>query len=126
MKNIIFTMTLVMTLLLNSGCFLLLVGAGAGAGTAHVMGKDKANLEATLKQVDTAILKAGKNLDYFHMSHKLNEKDGIYIYRDKVDRKVEIKTKEISATVTKITITIGVFGNEEISHTILLEVQKNL
>ena len=63
MKQIFIATVLALTLLFNSGCFLLLVAGGAVAGTAYVLGELEATVDGSLDQADAAVAKALKKLE---------------------------------------------------------------
>lgn len=119
-KRLLLLTVLGLSLLLGYGCAALVIGGAAGAGTvAYVGGELKAVEEVTMNRAWEAANRAMGDLEFVVTS---KEKDAFYgelIARGAGDKKIKIKVKKQSDTVTEIKIRIGVFGDESLSRQIL-------
>ena len=112
-----------------SGCapVLLATGAAGGGGTILWMkGKLEENLDAPFDRAHTATIGGLRSL-------------ALPINKDRKDRvtaeietefsdgkKISIKLKSLSESITKITVRVGTFGDEDRSKRILEAIHKNL
>ncbi|MCH2207234.1 MAG: DUF3568 domain-containing protein [Lentisphaerales bacterium] len=126
MKQIFIATVLALTLLLNAGCFLVLVAGGAVAGTAYVLGKLEATVDGNLDQVDAAVAKALKNLELVKMSHSKTTLEATHTSRNAKDQKISVELEKLTEKTTKIFIKVGNFGDEAMSYRILEGVKENL
>lgn len=119
-KRLLLLTVLGLSLLLGYGCAALVIGGAAGAGTvAYVGGELKAVEEVTMNRAWEAANRAMGDLEFVVTS---KEKDAFYgelIARGAGDKKIKVKVKKQSDTVTEIKIRIGVFGDESLSRQIL-------
>lgn len=120
------TGVLLATLALSSGCFALLVGAGAGATVAYVRGDLDVTLDASLAQSARAVKKAVAQLGYTAISDKEDALQANFISRNSADQKLEIYLEKATADATKLKIRIGTFGNEALQNEILSKIKSNL
>ena len=109
-----------------SGCAALVVGGAAAGGTVYVMGKLEDTVNKPVSKVYDASLKALKQLELPVLE---NEKDVMTakitsMFAD--DKKVWIHIESVTADTSKITIRVGVVGDEAKSRRILETVHKNL
>jgi hypothetical protein len=115
------------TLAATSGCFFFAVGVGAGAGTvAYVNGDLKVALASDFERTAQAANSAVQQLAFVKVSEA---KDGLaetIVARDAADTKIEIKLEDAGATLTKVRIRIGVFGDQALSQAILDKIKANL
>ncbi len=127
-KNSLSIMLLGILLFSSSGCVALLVGGGAGAGTvAYIKGELKSTEEASIDRTWEAAQEAVKDLEFVITSkEKENTSSAKLIARDARDKKIEIELKKISEHLTKVTIRVGVFGDESLSRLILERLKKSL
>ena len=115
-----------MMILSTAGCVPLLVGAAAGAGIAYVKGTLEANFDRPVKTVHKASVAALKVLkleikdeDVSQHSSEIKAE-----YQDGI--KVNIKTEALTEHTSKISIRIGVFGDQTKSEMILDAIKKRL
>lgn len=125
MKHFFASIVLATTLFLSSGC-LLLVGGGAIAGTAYVMGKLESTLSSNITKSDAAVTKAMKKLEFLKISRNKTAYDAVHVYRNAKDEKIEITLKKVTENTTKVNIHVGLFGDEALSQNILDEIKSSI
>ncbi len=117
---------LAITLLQNTGCFLVLGAAGGAAGTVYVMGKLKDEISAPVPKVHQATKAGLKDLGLpirEDQSDKLTAKLKSE-FSDGTDVWIDIESK--SDTVSQISIRVGLTGDEAKSRKILEALKKHL
>jgi hypothetical protein len=128
MKTIQITMlfaVLTFTMLSGNGCIFLAAGAGAGT-VAYVRGDLEATVDAKLDKTYDATLKALQQLE---LTPTEKQKDAIgakVIARTSTDKKITITLAPVTDKLTKISVRIGVFGDQTISQMIYDNIKKNL
>ena len=126
MKNIISSVLLLTFLPFISGCAVLLAGS-AGAGTvAYIKGGLQTNLEVPLEKSVEATKNALENLKFIKISEQVDNLTGEIIARTAQDKKITIKLNKVTENTTKISIRVGIFGDQSLSHSLLEEIQKEL
>ncbi len=105
-------------LTLTSGCIVAAAGAGAGA-VAYVRGDLNATLDASLDRCVHAADRAVEQLQFAKVSESKDALQGVIVARNAADKKIKIEFEHASDTQTKISIRVGVFGDETISMAIL-------
>jgi hypothetical protein len=108
------------------GCGLLVVGGAAAGTAAYVSGDLSATLDADLAQSLKAADAAIKENKIIQVSRTVDGLGAAYVLRTHQDDKIEINLKETTAHATAITIRVGLFGDEPLSHKILDEIQARL
>lgn len=108
-----------------SGCAAALVGAGA-AGVGYVRGDLRATVDKNIAAVYDASLKAMDELELNIISKEKTALDAKIITRTSQDKKIQIILKRTEADTTKLSIRIGMFGDETQSRTIYDQIKKNL
>lgn len=126
MKQIFIATVLALTLMFNSGCFLVLVAGSAVAGTAFVLGKLESTLDGNLSQTDTAVSKALKKLELISINHSKTALEATHTSRNSKDEKITIDLEKLTEKTTKVFIKVGTFGDEAMSHRILEKIKENL
>ena len=112
-----------------SGCAaaLLAGGAAVGAGTfAFVNGQLQTTEEVPLDRAWAASVKA---MDQMQFSIKKREKDALHARVTAMDsrkRYIVIDLNRENSYLTKITIRVGMFGDEKASELILSKIRRNL
>jgi hypothetical protein len=114
-----------------SGCgpelvALAAVGAGAGGTVAYVKGELEATLSAGIDQSYDAALKA---LDQLQLVPTQKLKDSLsaeIIARTSDDTKITVKLARVDDKITKLTVRVGVFGDQAQSTTIYEHIKQNL
>jgi hypothetical protein len=113
-------------LVLTSGCFLVAVGAAgaAGAGTvAYVRGELDVTLGKTYEQVVNASNRALVQLEFARVSERKDAFSALLTARTAEDKKIEVKLTKEGDSLTKVTIRVGVFGDETMSRAILEKIE---
>lgn len=120
---------LALNLLFTSGCFLFAVAAvgAAAAGTvAYVDGKLEASLGNRYEAVVSAANAAIKQLDFAKPEERKDElSDTLVTHSAKGDR-IEVVVTKVGDTLTKVSIRIGTFGDQQMSQSILDKIKSNL
>ena len=109
-----------------SGCFVAVVGAGAAAGVGYARGDLEAVLDADPTDVYEASLEAMDDLELPVISKEKNALEAKIISRTTEDKKVQITIKRTETNVAKLSIRIGVFGDEVQSRLIYDKIKANL
>jgi endo-beta-N-acetylglucosaminidase D len=125
-ENIFLVVLFVGAAMSAGGCMVLAVGAGAAGTVAYLKGDLEAVEAANLDTVYNATLKA---LDELELRVTTRYKDVLsaeIIARDAADQKITIKLKPTTENTTKLSVRIGVFGNETKSRFIYQKIHDNL
>lgn len=111
----------------QSGCFGLLVGAAAGAGTfAFVSGDLEYNFDASVEQAHSASIRALRKLA-LPVSQDIHDKHNAKIKSTYADGKdITIAVTALTEKSSKIQIRVGVFGDQTRSENILNTIKKYL
>jgi hypothetical protein len=113
-------------LLLQSGCFLVAAGA-AGAGTvAYVRGELSVSLANDYEDVVRATNRSITQLQFAKISERKDALSDVLEARTAQDKKIGITLTKVSDHLTRIQIRVGIFGDEQVSHTILDKIRANL
>ena len=111
----------------TSGCIPLLIGAAAGAGgVAYVKGALVQNMDETVEDIHQATLDALKGLGIFVTADELNRHSAKIKAEYEDGKKVDITIDAITEYVSKITIRVGLVGDQEDSRLILNAIEKEL
>lgn len=110
----------------TAGC-LLLVGAGAGAGSAaYYMGKLEDEINAPVDDVHEATIKGLKNLEMPILKDQGDKLSGKVESVTADDRTVWIYIDSVALKRSKITIRVGLIGDEVRSQQILTAIRDAL
>lgn len=129
MKKLIVTLLLTTALALTSGCTLLLVGSAAAAGAggyAYVNGEAKSTESASLDKTWRAAQAAMKDLQFSVVGQSKDALEGRLTARNATDKKITIRVKKVSDSLTEMRIRVGVFGDESLSRIIHDAIKKGL
>ena len=111
----------------QSGCFAVVVGAAAGAGTvAYVRSDLVVTLDQNFAPVAQAADRAVDQLHFVRLSHAQDALTALWVARLADDRKVEIRLTATSARVTEVRIRVGLFGDQAVSMIILNTLKSDL
>jgi hypothetical protein len=113
--------------ILLSGCppaALLIGGAAGGGAVAFVGGELKSTEEVSLNRAWGAAKKAMDDLEFAITSEEKDAFYGQFTARGAGDKKIKVKLKKQSDTVTEIRIRVGIFGDESLSRQILDTIKK--
>jgi hypothetical protein len=114
---------------LTSGCFLIAVGAAGAAGAgavAYVRGELDASLSSPYESVVAATDRALQQLQF---PKETEAKDGLaasIVARTALSKKVAITLNKVADNLTRVRIRVAVFGDEQISRTLLDKIKANL
>ena len=109
-----------------SGCVVAAVGAGAAAGVGYIRGDLEATLEDDVENVYEASLQALDELKLAVISKQQDALGAKIVSRNSEDKKIQVKLKQTEGGITKLTIRIGVFGDETQSRLIYDKIKENL
>lgn len=110
-----------------SGCAAVIIGGVAGAGTyAYIRGEMKGNENASLDRTWSATLAAMKDMEFTVSTQQKDSLQARLIARTALDKKIEINLTKISDNLTEISIRVGTFGDQTLSHTIVQSIEKRL
>jgi hypothetical protein len=110
-----------------SGCAALVVGGAAGAGgTIYVMGKLEDTINRPVSKVYEASMKALKQLELPVFEHEKDSMSAKITSMFADDKKVWINIESVTSDTSKITIRVGMTGDEVKSRRILEAVHKHL
>lgn len=128
-KKYIMTVGFIVSCLSFSGCTLLLLGAGAGAGvagTTYVMGKLEDQVEAPVPKVQRASVAALKSLN-LPVDKVRGDKLAAEIESEVADKKkIWISIHSLTPSRSQITIRVGLLGDEAHSRRILGAIRTRL
>lgn len=109
------------------GCAAIVVGAAAGVGTiAYVKGELDTVVEATLDEAWEATEKAVADLEFTTTQATKDSLAATHTSRTAQDKKIHIRLNRYTETTTRIRIRVDVFGNEELSRSILDRIKSHL
>ena len=108
-----------------SGCLLAAAGAGAGA-VAYVRGELESNLTNDYDKVVDAARGAIKDLEFAKVSENKDALKAVLVARTAMDKKIEIAISNTGKKLTNIKIRAGVFGDEQLSMSILDKIKAGL
>jgi hypothetical protein len=116
---------LIVLVLLSGGCAAALVGAGAGT-VAYIRGDLEAVVESNIDATYQASVKALGQLEITPTSKAKDALTAKIVGRDADDKKVTIKLARTADNLTKLSIRIGLIGDETKSRIIYEQIKKNL
>ena len=112
-----------------SGCLVAAVGLGIGAaaGTAYyVKGELESYETAKVDTVYTATINALQALDLKDIRQRKDAMSAKITAKDSKGNKINIKLAQTPEGPTRITIRVGVFGNEDESRLILNKIKESI
>ena len=108
------------------GC-VAVAAAGLGVGTvAYIKGDLQAVEAVNLDEVYTATQKALDELEFSVTKRSKDVLSAAIVARDASDKKITIKLSAVEDDATKISIRVGIFGNETKSRMIYEKIKKYL
>jgi hypothetical protein len=109
-----------------SGCAVVVAG-GAGAGTvAYLRGDLRATMDASMDQAAKAVTAGIAKLRLNMISEESDATGGKFIARTAKDEKISITLTRESATLTRISVRVGLFGDEALSRHIYEAISQSL
>lgn len=119
--------TSLIVLLMASGCIPIVVGAVAGAGgVTYLRGTLVKNVPATVPELHEATLEAFKTLKMYVVEDKLEKRTAKVKAEYEDGKTVNVFIDALTEYATKITIRVGVFGDQDESLAILGAIEEKL
>lgn len=109
-----------------TGCLAVAAGAGAAGVVAYVRGDLETTVANDYNVVVDATRSAIKNLEFAPISDHKDAFRAELISRTALDKKVEISLTNAGKNLTHIKIRVGVFGDEQMSISILEKIRNGL
>jgi len=111
---------------LFTGCVVVAAGAAGAGAVAYVRGEMVVNLEHDLDAVFTASQRALGKLEFAKINDHKSAVDAQLITRTALDKRVEIKLTQVTKSLTKVQIRVGLVGDQDLSLTILDKIKAEL
>lgn len=125
--RMLLALVLVGLLVSQTGCFVVAAAAGTGAAVAYVRGDLESTVNGTPQQVaDAAKTALADDMKLVVTSCRASTIDGQLIARTSDDTKIDLTIKAEGDHASKLSIRVGVFGDQELSATILAKVKNRL
>lgn len=109
----------------TSGCVAVVAAAGAGAGVLWVRGAIETNLDRDIDRVYRAAQQAIADLEFAKVSERKSGLDAEIVARTALDKKIELKLEKVGSA-TKVTIRVGLMGDQQMSLAILDRIKSRL
>lgn len=110
----------------QSGCVAVVAAGAAGTGVAWYNGRMETTLDAGMNNAYSAAQDAIRDLEFATISQKKSAIDAELVARTALDKRVEIVLKKVDDRLTKVSIRVGVFGDEALSLAVLEKIKANL
>jgi hypothetical protein len=104
------------------GCAVALIGAGAAGTVAFVRGDLESTEPYDVAKVYKAAQEALRSLGLARISQTRDVLGAKIVTRDAFDKKITIKIKYVTEYSSQINIRVAIFGDEEKSRKIFLEI----
>lgn len=126
-KSILLSLGLALgAMALLTGCVVVAAGAAGAGAVAYVRGEMVVNLEHDLDAVFTASQRALGKLEFTKIDDHKSGVDAQLVTRTALDKRVEIKLTQVTKTLTKVQIRVGLVGDQGLSLTILEKIKAEL
>lgn len=112
--------------LVQSGCVAVAAAGAAGTGVAWYSGRLDSTLNVSIDRAYEGTQRAIKEMQFAQVSSTKSGVDAHVIARTALDKKIDIKLERAGDAVTRISIRVGVFGDETLSLTILEKIKANI
>jgi hypothetical protein len=109
-----------------AGCWVVVAGAGAAGTVAYLKGDLEAVEPSNLDAVYAATAKALEQLGLYPIEDRKDALSALISTRDAQDEKITIRLRRTTSETTKISIRVGIFGNETKSRLIYQQIHDNL
>ena len=123
--RVLLALTLAGTAAFTSGCVAVVAAGAAGGAVAWVRGALVTNLNSDIDQVYRAAQQAVTDLQFAKVSERKSGVDAQIIARTALDKKIDI-TLEKSGSTTKLTIRVGLIGDQQLSLSVLDRIKSRL
>lgn len=109
------------------GCVPLIIGAAAGAGgLGYIKGALIENIDEPVNKINKATVAALGEFGVFVIVDELNKHSSYIRAEYKDGRNIQVNIDALTEYVSKITIRIGVFGDQDESMMILKAIEKRM
>ena len=126
-RGLVVTPVIMVFFLTSMGCTAAWIAGGAAAGIGtykYIKGELESTEKVSLDKAYQATQNAIEDLEFTITSKQKDAFDGEVIARRATGKKVTVKLKRQSGSVTQIKIRVGTFGDETISKDILDTMKK--
>jgi hypothetical protein len=113
-------------LLATSGCVAVAVGGAAAGTVAWIRGALEVAVDSPIDKVGKAATEAMTEMKFSVISSKVDVVSGAIVARTAQDVKVEIRLNKITEKSTKVSIRVGIFGDQALSQQIYDALRENL
>lgn len=113
-------------LFLLSGCGVLILGGAAAGTVGYVSGDLKATLNGGFQDVVKATDRAISDNSITQVAREESQYEVVYELRTLQDDKIQLTVSRATRDLTNVTIRVGVFGDEPLSHHVLNEIETRL
>ena len=110
-------------LLQTSGC---VTDGGAASGTAYALGDLKVHVKDSPQNLQTAIVKGGRDLGLVSVSGAGDATAGKYVFRNVRGDSIVVTYKRTTMTVCEMSIRVGRLGDEGLSRQVNRAIQRYL
>lgn len=109
----------------TSGCVAIVAAGAAGAGVAWVRGALETTVDGDVAKVYRAAQRAVADLQFAKVSEQSSTVDARLIARTALDKRVEIKLEQAGSS-TKLSIRVGLVGDETLALAVLDKIKSHL
>ncbi len=117
---------LAVTVALQTGCVVVAAGAAGAGVVAYVRGELETTLESKLDAVHKGTSRAISQLEFSKISDQKDALSAEFVVRTTRDKKIDIVLTKVGDNLTKVQIRVGIFGDEEMSRTLLEQIKASL
>lgn len=114
------------TVALQTGCVVVAAGAAGAGVVAYVRGELETTLDGKLDAVHKGTGRAITQLEFSKISDQKDALSAKFVARTAQDKKIDIVLTKVGDNLTKVQIRVGIFGDEEMSRTILEKIKASL
>jgi hypothetical protein len=108
------------------GCVVVAAGAAGAGAVAYVRGALETSVPHGLDRTYAATQRALNNMKFARIEEKKTAIDAELTYRTALDKKVHIELERVTDELTKVHIRVGLVGDQQLSLTILDQVNAEL
>ncbi|MCC7146756.1 MAG: DUF3568 family protein [Phycisphaeraceae bacterium] len=109
-----------------SGCLAVAAAGGAAGGVAYVMGDLEAVVEATPQKTIKAAELAADDLKLLRIASEASDLEGKLTLRTSSDKKITVTVKKETDAASKLSIRVGIFGDEAMSRALYDKIRAHL
>ncbi|MES1168563.1 MAG: DUF3568 family protein [Oleiharenicola lentus] len=109
-----------------TGCVVVAAGAAGAGAVAYVRGEMTTTIDHDLDAVFRASQQALTKLEFAKVNEHKSGVDAELLARTALDKKVQIQLTQVTSTLTKVQIRIGLVGDQDLSLTILEKIKAEL